>query len=53
LDDIVENKDGTVVGGLEDENVLVLALLMVEDLVDFEGHGLAGPHVGDLAEPAI
>jgi hypothetical protein len=26
---------------------------VVDDLVDLEGHGLAGPHVGDLAEPAI
>ena len=53
LNDIVENKDGTVVGRFEDEDVLVLALLVVQDLLDLEGHGLAGPHVGDLAEPAI
>lgn len=53
LDDVVKDQDGAVVGRLEDEHVLVLALLVVEDLVDLEGHGLAGPHVGDLAEPAI
>jgi hypothetical protein len=53
LDDVVEYQDGAVVGRLEDEDVLVLALLVVEHLVDLERHGLAGPHVGDLAEPAI
>lgn len=53
LDDIVEDEDHAVVGRLEDEDILVLGLLVVDDLVDLEGHGLAGPHVGDLAEPAI
>ena len=53
LNDIVEDEDSAVVGGLEDENVLVLGLLVVEDLLDLEGHGLARPHVGDLAEPAV
>lgn len=53
LDDVVEDQDGAVVGGLEDEHILVLALLVVEDLLDAQGHGLAGPHLGDLAEPAI
>ena len=53
LDDVVEDKDHAVVGRLEDEDVLVLALLVVDDLLDLEGHGLAGPHIGDLAEPAI
>lgn len=53
LDDVVENEDGAVVGRFEDENVLVLALLVVEDLLDLEGHGLTRPHAGDLTEPAI
>jgi hypothetical protein len=53
LDDVIQDQDSPVVGGLEDEDVLVFALLVVEDLLDLEGHGLAGPHVGDLAEPAI
>jgi hypothetical protein len=53
LDDVVENEDSAVVGGLEDEDVLVLALLMVKNLLDLERHGLTGPHAGDLAEPAI
>jgi hypothetical protein len=53
LDDVVEDKDGAVVGGLKDENVLVLALLVVKNLLDLESHGLTGPHAGDLAEPAI
>jgi hypothetical protein len=53
LDDIVEDEDHAVVGRLEDENILVLGLLVVDDLVNLEGHGLTGPHVGDLAEPAI
>lgn len=41
LDDIVEDKDITIVGGLEDEDILVLALLVVQDLLDLEGHSLA------------
>lgn len=41
LNDVVENENGSVVGGLEDKDVLVLALLVVKDLVDLEGHGLA------------
>jgi hypothetical protein len=53
LNDIVQHKDGAVIAGLEDEDILVFALLVVKNLVDFEGHGLAGPHVRDLAEPAI
>jgi hypothetical protein len=53
LDDVVQHENVTVVGGLEDENILVQGLLVVEDLLDLEGHGLAGPHVRDLTEPAI
>ena len=53
LDDVVQDQDGAVVGGLEDQDILVLALLVVEDLLDAEGHGLAGPHLRDLTEPAI
>lgn len=41
LDDIVEDEHVAVVGGLEDQDVLVLALLMVQHLLDPEGHGLA------------
>lgn len=26
---------------------------MVENVLDFQGHSLTRPHVGDLAEPAI
>ena len=52
LDDVVEDEDHAVVGGLEDEDILVEGLLVVDDLVDLEGHGLARPHVADLAEPA-
>ena len=42
-----------MVAGLKDENVLVFGFLMVKDLVNLEGHSLAGPHVRDLTEPAI
>jgi hypothetical protein len=52
LDDVVEDEHHAVVGGLEDEHILVEGLLVVDDLVDLEGHGLARPHVADLAEPA-
>lgn len=53
LNDVVEDEDHAVVGALEDEHILILALLVVDDLVDLEGHGLAWPHVADLAEPSI
>ena len=53
LDNIIENQDIAVIGRFEDEDILVFALLVVKDLLDLEGHGLAWPHVGDLAEPAI
>jgi hypothetical protein len=53
LDDVVEDENVAEVGGLEDEDVLVLALLVGEDLLNSEGHGMAGPHVRDLSEPAI
>ena len=53
LYDIVEYEHGAVVAGFEDEDVLVFRFLVVEDLIHFEGHSLARPHVGDLAEPAI
>jgi hypothetical protein len=52
LDDVVEDEHHAVVGGLEDEHILVEGLFVVDDLVDLEGHGLARPHVADLAEPA-
>lgn len=53
LNDIVQDEDGAVVAGFEDEDVLVFALLVVQNLVDLERHGLAWPHLRDLAEPAI
>ena len=40
LDDVVQDEDGAVVGGLEDEDILVLALLVVQDLLDPQGHSL-------------
>lgn len=53
LDSVVQDEDGAVVAALEDEDILVLGLLVVQNLVDLEGHGLAGPHTGLLGEPAI
>jgi hypothetical protein len=53
LDDVVQNEDGTVVAGVEDQDVLVLGLLVVQDTVNLEAHGLARPHAGLLGEPAI
>jgi hypothetical protein len=32
---------------------LVLALLMMDNLFDFECHGLARPHIRYFAEPSI
>lgn len=78
LNDIVQDQDGAVIRRLEDQDILILALLVVENLLDLESHGLAcssrttlgivvvsssflvgayprltGPHLRDLAEPAI
>ena len=53
LDDIVQDEDSAVVTALEDEDILVLGLLVVQDLVDLEVHGLTRPHAGLLGEPAI
>jgi hypothetical protein len=53
LDDVVKDQDSSVVGGLEDKHILVLALLVMYNLLNLESHSLAGPHLGDLAEPAI
>lgn len=53
LDDIVKNQDGAVVAGFEDEDILIFALLVVDDILHLESHGLARPHLRDLAEPAI
>lgn len=41
LDDIIQHEHVAVVSGLEDEHILVQALLVVEDLLDLEGHSLA------------
>lgn len=41
LNDIVQDQDGAIVGRLEDEHILVLALLVVEDLFNLERHSLA------------
>ncbi len=53
LYDIVKDQHCAMIAGFKDEDVLVFRFLVVKDLVDFESHGLARPHVGDLAEPAI
>jgi hypothetical protein len=54
LDGVIEYQDMAVVGRFENEDILVFALLVVKDLLDFESHGLARPHVvGDFAEPSI
>ena len=53
LDDVVQNQHGTVVAAFEDQHILVLGLLVVQDLVDLKVHGLAGPHLRLLREPAI
>lgn len=53
LNGIVKDEHSTMVTGLEDENVLELGFLMVQDIVDLEGHRLARPHLTNLSEPAI
>jgi hypothetical protein len=53
LNDIVKDQDHAMVTAFEDQDVLVLGLLVVQDLVDLQDHGLAGPLVGYLPEPAI
>jgi hypothetical protein len=39
LNDAVQNKNVAVVGGFEDQNVLVEGFLDMENLNDLEGHG--------------
>src|SRR3569833_2023873 len=41
LDDLIQHQDGAVVGGLEQQDILVLALLVVQHLLDLERHSLA------------
>lgn len=41
LDDVVKNQHVAVLLGLEDQDILVLALLVVQDLLDLQSHGLA------------
>lgn len=53
LNDVVQYENSPVVSRLKDQHILVLGFLVVQDLFDLERHGLARPHVGDLAEPAI
>ena len=53
LDDVVQHQHGAVVAALKDQHILVLGLLVVQDLVHLEVHGLTGPHAGLLGEPAI
>ena len=53
LDDVVEDEDVSVVGGLKNEDILVLGLLVVENVLDLKGHSLSWPHVGDLTEPSV
>ena len=53
LDNTIEDEDVSVSLRLEDKDVLVETLLDVEDAIDLEGHRLARPLRGDLAEPAI
>jgi hypothetical protein len=38
LDDTIKNQDVSVVGGLENKNVLVQRLLDVKDFLDLDGH---------------
>lgn len=44
LDDVVEDQNRAVVAGFENEYVLVFGFFVMQDLVDFEGQCLAGPH---------
>lgn len=53
LDDAVKDQNIAVSFRLEDEDILIERFLNVENLVDLQGHGLARPLRGDLAEPAI
>jgi hypothetical protein len=41
LDDVVEDQNVAIVGGLENEDILVLALLVVQHLLDLQRHRLA------------
>ena len=53
LDGTVEHEHVAVRLRLEDEHVLVLALLRVQNAAHLEAHRLSGPLRADLVEPAI
>ena len=53
LNGIVKNKYSPMIARLEDENVLKFRLFVMQDAVDFEGHGLAWPQATNLSKPAI
>jgi hypothetical protein len=43
LDDTIKNQDVTVVGGLENKNVLVQRLLNMKDFLDLDSHSCGSP----------
>jgi len=53
LDDTIKNQNVSVVGGLENKNVLVQRLLDMKDFLDLDGHSLTGPESGLFMEPTI
>jgi len=53
LNDSIEDKDITVGDTFEDKDVLVFTLSLVQDLLNLEGHCLAGPQSSSFVEPSI
>ena len=53
LDGVVQDKHSTMVARFKDEYILVFGFLVVQNIVDFEGHCLARPHIANLSKPAI
>jgi hypothetical protein len=53
LDSVIEDENVAVVCALENKDILVLALLLVQDFLDLESHSLAGPLAVLLQVPTI
>jgi hypothetical protein len=45
LNDIVENKHSAMIAAFEDKYILILRLLVMQYLIDFECHRLTRPHI--------
>mmetsp|Transcript_8144 Transcript_8144/g.15028 ORF Transcript_8144/g.15028 Transcript_8144/m.15028 type:complete len:295 (+) Transcript_8144:176-1060(+) len=53
LDDSVQHEDRSVILRLKDQDILKVALKMIQHLFHFERHGLARPKLAPFVEPSV